>query len=108
MNDSSQNISFEEEKDFEQHEIQSLEVKPMLIGGLRINYLVGVIDDEDYERFTKMIFRVSKGNVISHFKDVDQNDMKSIFQDLNLEGEADFIDPKNVKKFNLTNKINNN
>jgi len=40
---------FEEHKDFEKSG-EDYEVKPITIDGVKINYLVGVIPNEDYNR----------------------------------------------------------
>ena len=49
-----------------------------------------------------MVFRVSKGNVITHFRDIEEKDLLIPNDE---EHEKEIIDPKNVKIFLVFAKI---
>jgi len=42
----------------------------MNIGNVKINCIAGVINKEDAHRFSRMAFRVTKGNIILEFRDI--------------------------------------
>lgn len=79
-------IDFDEKKDQEpQQQIDYVKDESELKGA-RLNYLAGIIEREDAQRFKRMVFRITKGNSWTYFEDVQ---LKSK-EDLKEEEEVSF------------------
>jgi V-type H+-transporting ATPase subunit a len=52
---------------------------------VKFNQMAGIIDKEDEQRFKRIIFRVTKGNVWLNLEDVDENLLLPNEQILNVE-----------------------
>ncbi|EGR26919.1 V-type ATPase 116kda subunit family protein, putative [Ichthyophthirius multifiliis] len=70
----------------QQQQLQQQQQPENLTDKIQITFLAGVINQEDENRFQKIIFRASKGNVWSHIKKIDQNNQKQGFKLIPLKG----------------------
>jgi hypothetical protein len=64
------NPTLDFEKKEEEVEKQIDFVKEEDFKGSRLNYLAGILDREESQRFKRMVFRITKGNSWTYFEDV--------------------------------------
>ena len=56
-------------------EVELKEIRPIEIPNMLLSYMVGVIDKVDILRFTRMLFRVTKGNIFSIIEEIKFDDL---------------------------------
>ena len=57
---------------------------------VKFNQMAGIIDKEDEQRFKRIIFRVTKGNVWLNIEDIDDNLLLANERIVNVENVSRF------------------
>ncbi|EAR98594.1 V-ATPase A subunit 9-2 isotype of the V0 sector (macronuclear) [Tetrahymena thermophila SB210] len=69
-----------------------------------LNFLAGVINADDEVRFHKSAFRVSRGNIWKHFKQIDKSMQRDGYKLLNIKGQRDHDTSELTDPYNSVQK----